>query len=245
MNVCKKNCSHDPNKLVDLIMTAKILYQRLVKDVCIYAKELQKFQDYYQRFDLNNDTMLTVMMTRLEKMLVLFYAAFVNHLSVTTSVRGLGEKVIKPVRQEYGTSTTIRYQNICKTCTECSNSCEKSSSQGNKYISCRDLLKVQTTINIATYDNISITLLTDDDVFLGYTITVGKLSYDVLNYNGLTLKHTVVDENVQSVEKLTTDSIETLFEFADDQIKILADVEASLVANIEFIDKYLKKLRVC
>lgn len=242
MNICKDSCSYDPNKLIELLEMIKSLYERLTKDVCLYAKELQKLQDYYQRFDLNNDAMLEVMKTRLEKLLILFYTVLLNHLSATTNVRGIGEKIIKPVKQEYGTSTTIKYQNICKT------SAEYNGANNSRYTGCRDFMKIQTTINIATYDNISIAKIFEDNVPKGYVLTIGKLTYNILNYNTLELKHTVRVESsynfpYDEVEKLTTTSIETLYEFVDNQIRTLGDVESCLVTNIEYVNKYLKKFK--
>lgn len=250
MNICKNNCSHDSNKLIELLQTVKSLYERLTKDVCQYARELEKFQDYYQRFDLNNDVMLRIMNLKLSKLLTLFYISIANHLSVTTNVRGIGEKIIKPVKLEYGTTTTIKYQNICKSCTDC-DKCDKVSDNvakqfsTDRFVGSRDLLKVQTTVNIATYDNISIVKIIEDDVNMGYLITIGKLSYRINNYGSMQqLKGVVINQpDESSKEKITTKSIDLLYEFIDNQIGTLADVETVLVTNIEYVNKYIKKFK--
>lgn len=249
---CKNKCSHNPNKLINLLLNIKSVYERLTKDVCQYAQQIESFQDYYNQFDLNDDDMLAVMIKRLKKFSELFYITFFNHLSGTSNVHGVGEKIIKPATQEYGTTTTMRYQNICKICSDCSD-CKKKKCHGkDRSFGCKDSLKVQTTINIATYDNISIVEnLDDDDVLNGYTITIGKLSYSVDNYNGLQIKKTVrvprtvsnIDDDLpyMEVERVTPTSVEELYEFIDIQIKILGDIEMSLATNINYIDRYIKK----
>lgn len=258
MNIYKNNCSHDQTKLIDLLTTVKSLYERLTKDVCQYAKVLVTFQDYYQRFDLNNAIMLRIMNKKLNKLLNLFYISIVNHLSVTTNVRGVGDKIIKPVKQEYGTTTTIKYQNICKLCSVC-NGCSQEqiiknnkSGECDKSGECRDFLKVQTTINVATYDNISIVANIDNDIIKGYILTIGKLSYHINNYSELKDLKKIIrvpknnsdnDVPYEEIERVTTSSIDSLYEFIDEQIKILGDVEMVLVINIEYITKYIKKFQ--
>lgn len=249
---CKNKCSQNPNKLINLLLTIKSVYERLAKDVCQYAQQIETFQDYYHQFNLNNDEMLTVMIKRFNKISELFYITFLNHLSGTTNVHGVGEKIIKPATQEYGTTTTMRYQNISSLCSDCGD-CKKKKCYGkDKSFGCKDSLKIQTTINIATYDNISILEnLDDDDVLNGYIITIGKLSYTINNYNGLQIKKTVrvprtnhdIDNDVPylEVDRVTQTSIEELYEFIDLQIKILGDIEMSLSTNINYIDRYLKK----
>jgi hypothetical protein len=258
----KNKCSHDPGKIIDMLLTIKSLYDRLTKDVCQYARELETFQEYYQRFDINNEDMFDIMNKKLNQLLNLFYVAVTNHLSVTTNVKGLGEKIIKPVKPEYGKSTTLKYQNICKTCSDC-NDCTKSANKcasKDRFMGCRDFLKVQSTLNVATYDNISITKLVNSSfVLLGYTLLIGNLSYELRNYTKVDNIKNVVqevtddstygscpgddDHLVQNIEKVTAKSIEALFEFIDGQIKILGDIEVALTTNIEYVEKYLKKFK--
>lgn len=233
-NNCSNNCSHDPNKIIALLETAKILYERLAKDVYMYVKELEKSQNYYQNFDLNSENMMNVMKLRLNFLIKTFASTFSNHLSVTANVKGIGEKIIKPVQQEYGTTTTIKYQNACSSCIN-----------KNGFISKKinDTLKIQTTINVATYDNISVNPIIDNSTGtdLGIAITIGKLTYNVNNYETLNLLY-VIGGN-ESVEKVTVVSINTLFNFVDQQVKILGDIETSLLTNVEYINKYIKKFK--
>ena len=243
-------CAYGENKLTGLLKTAQCVYMRLDKDVCQYVFELGKLQDYFQRFNLEDEVMFEAMIKRYNQLSEYLFVTLVNHLSITTNVRGIGEKIIKPVKQEYGTTTTIKYQNICKPCVNCSK-CEeetKDNLKTNRFVGCRDMMKVQTTVNIATYDNISITKIVEDDIFKGYLLTIGKLSYTVNNYNEIkNLKETVMsqtnDNDFEEVDKITTNSIDTLYEFIDNQIRVLGDIEAMLVTNIEYVNKYIKKFK--
>ena len=254
--ICINKCSHDPVRMIDMLLTAKSIYERLTKDVCQYAKEIEKFQEYYQHFNLNDTDMYNVMHKRLNKLLELFYISVSNHLSITTNVKGIGEKIIKPVKPEYGTSTTLKYQNICKLCNNCSVCNNK-----NKFIGCMDYLKVQMTINIATYDNISIKKIMEDTNenncnLTGYLLEIGCLSYELKNYSELEIKNKInqiiYDNNncplivdnkniLEIVEKITDNSIESLFNFVDSQVNLLGDIELALITNIEYINKYIKK----
>jgi hypothetical protein len=218
---------------------AKILFRRLTKDIFQYAYQLENFQDYYQKFDLNDETMLRVMNLKLNKLSNLFFNTLSNHLSVKTNVRGIGEKVIKPIKQEYGTSTTVKYQNMCGGC--CIHNDKNVTS---KFIGLRDQLKVQTTINVTTYDNISLDKILHNNSVTGYQITVGKLSYLVNNFNSIDnlMKSVQLDEfELSEQNKITSSSIDILYDFIDKQIDILADMETILVVNIEFIDKCIIK----
>lgn len=245
MNVCKNNCSVDSHNLVELLETIKCIYERIIKDVYKYAKELEKFQNYYQKYNLNNDVMLEIMYLKLDKLLSLFYISIYNHLSITTNVKGIGDQIIKPVTQEYGVSTTIKYQNICNSCNKC---CD--------IITQRENLKVQTTINVGTYDNISINKLkefTNDD-FYGYNIIIGKLSYIITNYKSvhnlkklINVLNTSVEENLygyKQIEVVTAKSIEILYKFIDKQIETLSDVKLLLSTNVEYLNKYIKKFKL-
>ena len=48
---CKNKCSHNPAKLLDLLLSIKNIYERLSHDVCQYAEEIETFQEYYQQFN--------------------------------------------------------------------------------------------------------------------------------------------------------------------------------------------------
>ena len=105
------------------------------------------------------------------------------------------------------------------------------------------MFKVQTTVNIATYDNISITKIVEDDIFKGYLLTIGKLSYSINNYADIAnLKETVTND-FDEMEKITTNSLDALYEFIDNQMKTLGDIETMLVTNIEYVNKYIKKFK--
>lgn len=241
MNINKfNNCSYDSNKIIEFLISVRDIYNRLTKDIRQYAKELEKFQDFSQRYDINNDTMLELMYSKLDKILNLFNIIFSNHLSITTSVRGIGDMIIKPVKQEFGTSTTIKYQNICNS--------------NNKLLSNLDNLTVQTTINVATYDNITIEPIFENNALTGYFIIIGKLSYVLSNFHKLKnikkLIRVVKNNNTNNLqeifeqkEKITTNSIDIIFEFIDNQVNILADIESSLVSNIEYLNKYIIKFK--
>lgn len=263
--IYKKKCSHDPSRMNDLLVTVKVLYERLTKDVCQYARELEKFQDYYQRFDLNNEDMFLIMHKKIDILLELFFISVSNHLSISTNVKGVGEKIIKPVK-DYGKSTTIKYQNICKTCADCDKKSYELCHSKNRFVGCRDFLKVQTTINVATYDNISIFKLFSIDCksLLGYVIEIGNLQYNLRNYTAIKntkkcdkitnqVEEIIYDDNgcpernddgvimKKKVDKVTDRSIDELFEFIDNQVRILGDIEMALSTNIEYVNKYIRK----
>lgn len=251
MNICKNNCSVDSINLIDMMETVKSIYERIAKDVCQYAKELEKFQIYYQKYNLNDDVMLNVMYLKLDRLLNLFYTSVYNHLSVTTNVRGIGDLIIKPVRQEYGTSTTLKYQNIC----DSSNPNKPTNTFNNTFntVSAKQKIKVQTTVSVATYDNMSIDKIINcnNNSFGGYELVVGKLSYKIKNYqsipnikNMVDVLDTCIDDNLYGytqVEAVTSKSIELLYDFVDEQIETLSDIEMLLMTNIDYINKYIKR----
>jgi len=257
---CANKCSHDPNKLLDMLESVKLLYSRVSKDICQYTSELEKFQDYYQRYDLNQDDMLNVMEKRYNGLAKMLYLSIKNHLSFTTNVRGIGEKIIKPTRPEYGTQTTLKYQNVSKTCSDC-NDClsklEKCYSK-DREIGCRNFMKVQLTTSIATYDNMDIIkLLTEvenvGNQVKGYSLQIGKLLYTINNTRVLSLKETVdepvydgnddpLDTTIEE-DKITANSVATLFDFIDNEVKNLGDIQTALNTNIEYVEKYIRKFR--
>lgn len=237
---CGNVHSYDPNKVRELLLVTKCLFERLIKDVSQYIKELSKYQDYYQRYDVVYDpNMYPIMLNRLTETLTLFYVAFHNHLATKTNVRGIGEQIIKPPwcdsNNNIVPSTTIKYQNVIKMCNDCvkcrgtnKSSCECGCS--NSYSSVRDHLKVQSTINVATYDNVDITTpstMTSDGSASECTITVGNLTYVLANFPASLL--------------CSTSDISTLYVHVDKQIKILSALENALETNVGFINKYLCK----
>jgi hypothetical protein len=247
-NQSKHSCgnvhSYDPNKVKELLLVTKCLFERLIKDVSQYVKELSKFQDYYQRYDVVYDpNMYPVMLNRLTETLTLFYVAFKNHLATKTNVRGVGEQIIKPpwcdADNNIIASTTIKYQNVikmCNDCQKCRNSNKSSFQCGcneNSYTSIKDHLKVQSTINVATYDNVNISTpstMTSDGSASECTINVGNLSYVLANFPSSLL--------------CSPSEISVLYTHVDKQIKILSSLENALETNVGYINKYLNKFLV-
>jgi hypothetical protein len=232
--------SYDPNKVKELLLVTKCLFERLIKDVSQYIKELSKFQDYYQRYDVVYDpNMYPVMLNRLTETLTLFYVAFHNHLATKTNVRGIGEQIIKPPwcdsNNNIVPSTTIKYQNVIKMCNDCQKcrSVNKSGCEcgcGNSYTSFRDYLKIQSTINVATYDNVDISVpstMTSDGSASECTITVGNLTYVLANFPSSLL--------------CSPSDISILYTHVDKQIKVLSALENALETNVGYINKYLCK----
>ena len=243
LNQPKRNCgnihSYDPNKVRELLAVTKCLFERLIKDVSQYVRELSKFQDYYQRYDVVYDSNIYyTMTTRLTNTLELFFVAFNMHLSTKTNVKGIGQQIINPPwcnsDNEIVYSTTIKYQNVIKSCNDC-NKCRRINKSncecGTGYASMKDYLKVQSTINVATYDNISISVpstMTSDGSASDCTITVGNLTYTLTNFPSSTL--------------CSPSDITNLYIHVDKQIKILSSLQNALETNVHYIDKYLCKL---
>lgn len=239
---CGNMCSYDPNKVKELLLVTKCLFERLIKDVLQYVKELSKFQDYYQRYDVVYDAnMYPIMLSRLTETLTLFYIAFHNHLATKTNVRGVGEQIIKPPwcdsNSNIVASTTIKYQNVIKMCNDCQK-CKVNNFKSNPSCGCstgshssvRDFLKIQSTINVATYDNVDISVpstMTSDGSASECTVTVGNLSYVLANFPSSLL--------------CSPSDIAILYIHVDKQIKILSALENALETNVEYINKYLTK----
>ncbi len=241
---CGNVNSYDPNKVKELLSVTKCLYERLIKDVSQYIKELSKFQDYYQRYDVVYDpNMYPVMLNRLTETLTLFYVAFHNHLATKTNVRGVGEQIIKPPwcdsNSNIVASTTIKYQNVIKLCNDCQKCRGVTKSKfecgcnENNYSSFRDQLKVQSTINVATYDNVDISVpstMTSDGSASECTLTVGNLTYVLANFPSSLL--------------CSPSDISVLYVHVDKQIKILSALENALETNVGYINKYLNKFNM-
>jgi hypothetical protein len=183
------------------------------------------------------------MLDRLTQTLTLFYVAFHNHLATKTNVRGVGEQIIKPPWCDSNNniiiSTTIKYQNVIKICTDCQKCKGITKSRSdcgcneNKYSSIRDQLKVQSTINVATYDNVDISVpstMTSDGSASECTITVGNLLYVLANFPSSLLS--------------TPSEISVLYVHVDKQIKILSALENALDTNVGYINKYLNKFNI-
>jgi hypothetical protein len=259
---CVNKCSHDPNKILDLLESVKLLYQRISKDICQYVKELELLQDYSHRYNLNQDDMLSVLEKRYNNLATMMYLSVRNHLAFTTNVRGLGEKIIKPTLAEYGPQTTLKYQNICRRCSDCDDclgSLQKYSNS-SKELGCRNFQKVKMTTNIAMFDNIDIQKMFIPDVdgngnhsqVVGYLLNIGNISYRIYNARNIVFKATVHDPvydqfgeqlSVQPFDKVTAERISSFFETIDDEVKNLGDVQTNLMTNVNFIDKYIRKFQ--
>lgn len=237
---CGNVHSYDPNKVRDLLLVTKCLFERLIKDVSQYIKELSKFQDYYQRYDVVYDpNMYPIMLSRLTETLTLFYVSFHNHLATKTNVRGVGEQIIKQPwcdsNNNIVPSTTIKYQNVMKMCNSCDKCKETNKSScecgcNRNYSSLRDHLKIQSTINVATYDNVDISVpstMTSDGSASECTVTVGNLTYVLANFPSSLL--------------CSPSDINILYIHVDKQIKILSALENALEINVGYINKYLCK----
>jgi hypothetical protein len=232
---CGNVHSYDPNKVKDLLLVTKCLFERLIKDVAQYAREMSKFQDYYQRYDVVYDpNMYPVMLNRLTETLTLFYVAFHNHLATKASVRGIGEQIIKPPwcdsNNNVVPSTTIKYQNIIKICDKCTKCQKQNCNCGNGFSSFKDHLKVQSTINVATYDNVDISVpstMTSDGSASECVVTVGNLNYTLANFPSSIL--------------CTPSDISVLYIHVDKQIRTLSALENALTTNVDYINKYLRK----
>ena len=256
-NDCK--CNSRTLKIIELLESAKLIIERLINDVCHYAHQLQNLQDCYQNCNLNCDGMFECLETKLDKLTQLFFWGFDSHLSITTNCIGVGNKIIRPVNQEFGYVTTLKMQNINKECDKCISRKRKFLEKKNGILKLKDYLKIQINTNIATYDNISISkqfdsTMTEDLVSQNntkYIIHIGNLSYE-LNSTFGNIKNAVrfnrhenesdecsYDEN----HIINKKSIDELFNFIDIQIETLANIEVSLNSNIIFIDKYIKNIK--
>jgi hypothetical protein len=223
-----------------MLYTIKLLYSRLSKDIIQYTFEIGKFQEYYQRFDLNNYDMLELMKKNYNSIANMLYLNMQNHLSMTTNVTGLGEKIIKPVNDISGITTTLKYQNVFKSCSDCDTglSALKHSYSKDREYGERNFYKIKTTTNIATYDNISITQSLENNIVIGYILTIGELSYEIKNTkNSSILPYITISNNT---DYITANSIEHLFNFIDCEIKNLSDALTALNINIEYVNKYIK-----
>jgi hypothetical protein len=227
------NCAYGENKLTELLKTAKSVYTRLDKDVCQYVFELGKLQDYFQKFNLEDEIMFEAMVRRYNQLSEYLFVTLANHLSITTHVEGVGEKVIRPVTGKTYT-TTLKYQNVFKKCTGC-NECMKgvlATRASNKYYGASDVIRVQYSKNVATYDNMSIHKNYNGSNIIGYTIKLGDLQYIIKNGNSLPIKKN---------ECISQKNIADLFKMIDTETTNLGDIQRMIRSNINFIDKYISK----
>lgn len=234
-STCTKKCADSGNKLIDLLETAKSVYERLDKDICQYVIDLGKLQNCFQAFDLDDEVMLESLIKRYNLLSEYMYVSIINHLSISACVEGVGSVIIKPVVGKSYT-TTLKYQNVQKKCTGCDECMSGilASRASNKYYGCGDVLRVQFSKNVATYDNMSVYRNYNGPNVVGYTIKIGELQYTLRNGNSLPIKRN---------ECITQKNIIDLFEMIDSEIKNLGDIQRMIRNNINFIMKYIKKFR--
>jgi hypothetical protein len=194
------------NDIVNYLDNIKLIFERLLKDVYLYNENLSEFVLYYQKYDKNNEIMSNIMIKKLKIISELFYKSVINHLSIINSDHGFGDRLIKPVKEQEQINV-IKYCGIKKL-------------YGEKYI--------QTTINVATIDNMTIKKIFDTEKnnvenctqksIIGYKLNIGKMEY-------------FFDENYEIC-------IKSINEIIDEKKNILENIENSLATNIDFIQKY-------
>jgi hypothetical protein len=185
-------------EIISYLDTAKSIYEILLKDIYIYNDNLTEFLLYYQKFDKQNDIILEILIKNIKILTELLFKSISNHLSVMKSSYGFGEKIIKPVKEEEN-NNIIKYNGIKKV-------------YGTKYI--------QTSINVATIDNISIEKCGEKSIE-GYKFSIGNIEY-------------FLDEKWENIIK----DIKKTEKFINERKNILENIEISLMTNIDFIAKY-------
>lgn len=231
---CHNDCSSSGSKkIIDLLESARDIYIMLINDVCRYAKLLNSLQEYFKIKEIDDDFIIDIIKYKLKKNTESFYWSFVGHLSITTNVAGIGDKVIKPVNCINGTITTIKYQNVSKNCSECISRKKKINEHNinNGIYKLNDYLNVQKPLIVATYDNVSIDHIYNDDLLVGYEIKIGKLTYEIYFISDCLLS-----------DKITNRSLKNIYDFVHSMAKTLADLEYSLQINTNYIKKNIHKI---
>jgi len=213
----KIDSCYNEDKILDYILTIKIVNERIMLDFMQNMNELNKFQNLFQEYNITNRTKFNVLTKRINILYLYLYKTLINHLAVKTNVNGFGEFIIKPVNELYGTVTNIKYQNILKS---------------NK------LFHIQNTLNIYITDNISVTQILEEDIFVGLLINIGNLSFEIYNFDKLVINNTIMfDENDNIID--LTETLKTMFIHIDDQLKVLGNILTNLNTNINFLNKYI------
>ena len=212
---------YDNDKVLDYMETIKQLYEMLLKDMIYEIKQLSQFQDFFQQFNITNDIMFGIVNDRMNIIYDYFYKTIVNIISIKTNVKGLGEYLIKPVNQIYGTVNIIKYQNTIK---------------------CTESFNLQNTVTIGTCDNFKIDKLYQDDIFIGITIIIGKITFNIYNFNKLILDDLIIFGHNQVITNIQ-ESINVMFEFIDTQIKTIGDMLICIETNINYLKKYINKFK--
>lgn len=209
------------DKVVDYMKTIKCVYHRIIKDNLQIINELSQFQDFFQEFNIIDDTMFNIVNNRFNILYDFYYKTIINHTSVKTNVNGLGEFIIKPNNNIYGTVNIIKYQN---------------------FIKCKSSFNLQNTVTIGSCDNFSIVKLYLDDIFIGLTLNIGNISFTVYNFNKLIIDDLIVfgrNEVITNIQQ----SINIMFSFIDTQIKTFGDIILCIETNVSYLDKYIHKFK--
>lgn len=153
------------NKEIDIINyldNAKLVLERILKDVYLYNDNLSEFILHCQKYDKNNDIIENIMIKKFDIISELFYKSVTNHLSIINDEYGFGGKIIKPV-------TKNEQVNIVKYC-------GVKKLYGEKYI--------QMISNVANIDNI-----TFEKSIEGYILYIGKMTFFGNEKSNISLKN--------------------------------------------------------
>ena len=234
-------CEFKGNKLVEMIKSAKLLFERLNTNIVQYIYELGNLQIYFSQYNLEEDVMYDVLKDYFNQLAEYLYTTISNHLSMTVFVEGLGQLLIRPVVElqdgKIDYTTDIKYKNVCE---NSYNKCESMlvSQISKKYYHKDNLFRVNQSKNVATYDNMNIYENKEIDensneVITGYTLNFGRLKFIIRNANSIGGVNT---------ERITSqDKIYALYEDIDYEIQNLSDMVKIIESNIFFLDRYLKK----
>lgn len=195
--------SNGDENIVNYLTNVEKITVSILQDVYIYSQNLQNFLECNQ-FQSNDDVIYYMMIKRLEIISELFYKSITNHLSFYNCEYGICSKLIKPVEIECGKTTTIKHYRMLKTF-------------GSRMI--------QSTINVATLDNISIHKIIDENIVVGYNILIGELTYTININSKPKNSHASIIDTINAIKN------------------ILDDIEISLDTNIEYIKKCLSNFK--
>jgi hypothetical protein len=219
---CEMIPSYSTDIVKDNLNTLKLLYTRIGQDFYQYLYELATLQSYFQNYNLNDTDTMKAVIRRMNNLAEALCVFVVNHLTTTTNVTGVGDKIIKPVTST-GKQSTIKYQNVTKTCHKhhmnidgCLN--------GN--------MKIQFSKTIATYDNISITRIKSGANTIGYTFKIGTSVYTLRNGNSPSVANLFLNGVTQA-------DIAALFAIVDEESAKISEINRLFATNVRFIERYI------
>ena len=233
-------CEFKGMKLVEMIKSAKLLFERLNINIVQYIEELGRLQEYFQLFNLKDENMYLVLRDWYNQIAEYLFANMANHLSMTVFVEGIGQLIIRPVKElQDGTidyTTNIKYKNVCENSSQCNSLLVSKISK--KYYPKDNLFRINQSKNVATYDNMNIFENKDfnnnnEEVVTGYTLNFGKLKFIIRNAYAI---GGLDREYISSSQK-----IHDLYRSIDFEIQNLNDVVKLIESNIYYLDRYLKK----